>query len=287
MIDKLSDFKKLKTREKILLIGLIAVVGFGMYAQMVHKPLSRKISQFKFQIKKSRARLAELQVKFPEITRQKQNIESLNVECGKLISEIGKIEKTLSSKEDTSQLLGEFTRRTKGVRLVSMRQKMEMGDDYSRIFIELKFNASYKEIINYISNIESISSFLNIEELDITEPKARKADEGIPVRLVVSSLLGGEMSFEKRLKAKEKEMQEAIPIARDIFISKARPAAKLRKRELKLEGITFGQETSTAIINSDVVKIGSKVGNMAVKEILPDAVVLSDGIEDYILSVER
>ncbi|MBU4343175.1 MAG: type 4a pilus biogenesis protein PilO [Candidatus Omnitrophica bacterium] len=284
-MDKLIDFKKLKFREKILLIGLMAAVGFGVYAQTIHKPLSRKIAQFKFQIEKSQSRLDEMGVKFPQIDRQKQNIQSLNAECENLLSEIDKIEKKLPSKRNTSHLLGEFTRMAKDVRLTSIRQKMEVGDEYSRIFIELKFNALYKEAINYIKNIESVSPFLSIEELDISEPNAKKVDPDIPVRIVVSSLLGEELFAEK---LKVKEMEKAIQVTRDIFISKARPADDMvRKTELKLEGITFRRESPTAIINSDVVKVGSKIGNLTVKQVLPDAVVLSDGVEDHVLSIER
>lgn len=280
----IGKFKKLKPGEKILIITLTVTIGAIVYFQAIHKPLSRKVARFKFQIEKSQTRLDELKTKFPQIDKQRQNIYTLNAECASLFAEIDKIEKRLPAKRNTSQLLGELTRLAKGIKLTSIRQKMEESEEYSRIFIELKFIAPYKETINYIRKIESISPFLTIEELDISEPKGKKVKGGIPVRLIVSSLLS-EVSFVEKLKAEE--MEETILIARDIFVSKARPVTKIRKTDLKLEGITFNMESPTAIINGKVLKVGSEIENLTVKQIRPDAVILTDGIEDHILSIER
>ncbi len=284
MIDKLLDFKNLKGRERKLIIGLAIAVGFSIYVQAVHKPLSRNITRYKFQIEKSRSRLDDLRMKFPDIDEQKENMQSLGAECEILLADIEKMERKLPARRNASQLLGEFTRLAKDVKLISIRQKMEQGDEYSKIFIELKLNAPYEQTVKYIRDIESISPFLVVDELDIAESKGKKAEGGTPVRLVVSSLLG-EIPFAEQLKARE--IKDAIAVSRDIFVSKARPASTIRKAELKLQGITFNAKSSTAIINSDVVKIGSKVGNLSVKQILSDTVILTDGVEDHILAVER
>ena len=120
MIDKLAKFKDLKTRQKLLIIGLAIVIGFSFYFNALYKPLSRKITRYKFQIEKSTSRLNEVQTKFPQIEKQKQNIHSLNAECQSLLDEITEIEKTLSSTKNTSQLLTELTRQTKGLKIISI-----------------------------------------------------------------------------------------------------------------------------------------------------------------------
>ena len=62
---------------------------------------------------------------------------------------------------------------------------------------------------------------------------------------------------------------------------------KAGKIEFKLDGITFRAQSPTAIINGDVVKIGSQIQGLTVKEIRPDSVVLIEGKEERVLSLQR
>jgi Tfp pilus assembly protein PilO len=285
MIDKLLNFKNIKSpREKYLIVALIIAVGLGLYAQIIHRPLSKKINRYKFQIDKYEARVSELKAKFPRIDKQREDIKFLEVESEDFLNEIDEIEKTLPSRENIPQLLGELTRRAKDIKLESIRQKIEEGQEYSRIFVELKFTASYEQIINYIKNIEALSSFLFIEELEILKKEGKIERGGVEARLVVSSLLG-EVSFVEQFKTKV--LQEKLAVARDIFVSKARPVTEARKIDLKLEGITYDTQNPTAIIDGEVVRVGSQVSDFEVKQILADAVILTDGISEHILSIER
>ncbi|MFH1503862.1 MAG: type 4a pilus biogenesis protein PilO [Candidatus Omnitrophota bacterium] len=283
-MDKLIDFGKLKTREKILVVGLTMVVGFGLYIQLIHKPFSKKVTRYQFQIKKFESRIKDLKANFPQIKKQEQDIESLKLQSEELLKEIGRIEKSLPAQKNVSQLLGEFAHSAKDIKLISIRQKLELGEEYSRIFIELKFDGSYKESISYIKEIESISPFLIIEELNISQLKGKKTKKEPCGRMVVSTLLG-KVSFVEQFKAKEAE--STIQINRDIFVSEARPVSTISKIELKLEGITYGSKGSTAIINGGVMKVGSEIGNYKVKQILSDTVLLASGAEEYVLSIER
>ncbi len=284
MKDKLAGFKKLKTREKVLFIALISTVGFGVYYQAIYKPLSRQIVRYRFQMEKAESRITDLQSNVPKLSVQEKNIQTLTGECKGLLQRITEIEKKLPNKRNTSKLLTELTQQAKNLKLVSIRQKIESNDEYSKIFMELKFNAHYKSTVNFIRAIETISPFLVIEELEISEPKGSPLIGGIPTRIVLSSLLG-DISTAEMLKAKK--AKEALPIPRDIFASKARPVSEIHKVDLTLEGITYNLDSPTAIINGEVARVGSKIGNFSVKEILPDKVILTNGIQDHHLEIER
>jgi len=284
MAEKAKGLKKMGTRKKNIIIGLAIAIGFNLYIQVIHKPLSGKIRKYRFQIEKSESRLSRLRGEFPQVTEERRNINVLDAECKRLLEKIAKIGKDLPGKKDASQLLSVLTKQAKDIKLVSVRQKLESGEEYSRIFFELKFNSHYKNTINYISKLESTSPSLVIEELSISEPKGKRKETGMTTRLLLSILLG-EIPATESIEAKESK--EVIEVARDIFISKARPVSKVRKVELKLDGITYNPRTPTAIINGEVARIGSEVGNFTVKEIRYDMVILTDGIEDHILSVER
>lgn len=275
------DFKKIRPRERILLVAFVTVMALSFYFQSIYKPLSKQIAVFKVQVEKSKSRLNELKAKFPQIKKQKEAMRSLKAESQNLFSQIEKIEKNIPPKNIVSQLLSELIGRAKGLKLVSVRQKVEEDKERSRIFIELKFNASYKEVINYIRKIESISPFLVIEELDISPAKTK---EDTPVKVILSSLLG-EVTTAGAIKTETDK--EGIEIKRDIFISKAKPVSALKDIDLKLEGITYNPTNPTAIVNNEVIKANSTIGRFTVKEIRPNEIILTDGIEEHILSIEK
>ncbi|MCD6093549.1 MAG: type 4a pilus biogenesis protein PilO [Candidatus Omnitrophica bacterium] len=286
MFEKLANFKKLTTREKILVIGLVLVVGVNLYIQLIHKPISKRLKNYRFQLLKTKGKLEELESKLPDLRKQKDDINSMKVEFKKMEEHIKEMERTLPGRGQTTQFLKELTREASGlnIELTSIRQKVERYGDYSRLFVELKFNASYGDIVNYIRNLESISPYLAVEKMEVSEPK--KMEEKSTVQLALSVLLG-----EAYLPESFKAPPEGPPVkvSRDIFISSRGPvsSAKIQVSELKLMGVTWRGERSTAIINNEVVRVGDKVGNLRVKQILLESVTLTDGREDFVLSIER
>ena len=283
MIEKLLNFNKLKPKEKALVVGLVAAVVISAYFNIIYKPLSRNISRYQFQTKKSQSRLTDLQEKLPQLDKQRQNIHFLSSECQKMLDEISEIENTLPSKRSVSDLLTELVGLGKDLTMGSVRQKVEEGGEYSSIYIELKFNAPYINTINYLKKVESISPFLLIKELDIAEEKTKHSMGGPTVRLILSSLLG-ERSTVEMLRAQE---SEPLAISRNIFVSKAKPVTRAKKVDLKLEGITFNSKSPTAIVNGEVVRIGTEIDNYTVKDIRFDAVIFTEGPDEYIVNMER
>ncbi len=278
-------YKRLKKREKTLVVTFLSVVVVSMSYQIIYKPLAGNLGASLFQIEKLKTRLEEVKITSPKIDGKKARVQELKAESSQLLHEIEELENKLPSRSKASGLVGELTRLTKGMKPESIRQKIDTGKEHSRLFVELKFDAPYKEIIDYIKEIETISPFLKVEELEISTLRKRKKKSGTSARLVVSSLLG-EVPFSEQLKAKESSDDKTFEF-RDIFVSKARPTSAVPKTDMKLEGITYSSDVSTSIINGRVVKEDSVIGGLTVKRILPDVVVLTDGIEDYILNMER
>jgi len=283
MIEKLLNSKRLKPKEKALVVGLVAAIVISAYFNIIYKPLSRSVSRYKFQTGKAQSRLTSLQEKLPQLDKQRQNIRFLNSECQRMLDEINEIEITLPSKRSVSDLLTELVQLGKDLKIGLVRQKLEEGREYSSIYIELKFNAPYINAINYLRKVESISPFLIIKELDIAEEKTKHSMGGPAARLILSSLLG-ERSTAEMSKAQE---AEPLAISRNIFVSKAKLAAKVKKIDLELEGITFNPESPTAIVNGEVVRIGTEIDSYTVKDIRLDAVIFTDGSEEYVVDMER
>lgn len=261
-----------------------AAIALGAYAKIVHEPFSKKVAFYQGRMSKARLQLEDLQSKMPALGPRKEKISALRTECDRLVEKMRDVEKKLPSKNDTSKLIGEFTRLAKQAKLLSIRQKVVTKDGYDRLFIEVKLNAAYAAAINYVAQLESITPFLHVEEMDINEAQGKSVEEGgAPVRIVVSTFLG-DVAGDRTLKADD---AASVQTKRDILVSKAGPTATLSEKDFKLEGITYNEESPTAIINGEVYKINSEIKGLKVKQILPSGVVLTDGVQEHILSLNK
>ncbi len=264
---------------------LAAAVVFSMYMKIVHQPISDKTAFYRTQIRKAEAQLKDLSGKTPSVTREEEKIQVLQEETDRLEEKISGLEKKLPSKSNTSQLIGEITRLARDTKLESVKQKISQEEGYSRIFLEIKFNASYIATIQYLSAVETISPFLRVEEMEISEPKGKEADAGGSVVHMVISCLLGEGLNDQALRAAEKT--ELVKVKRDILLSSAKPAPVLKESEFKLEGITYDAEKPTAIISGDVFRVNSEVCGFKIKKILADGIVLTDGAQDRLVNLKH
>ncbi|MBN1871590.1 MAG: type 4a pilus biogenesis protein PilO [Candidatus Omnitrophica bacterium] len=285
MIEKLLNNKRMNKRERLLLVLFISAILILVGYRFAFMPMAKDIANYKSQIGKLTVRLDGLKVKFPPIEEMRENIRSLREDSEKMLTEIGSMERQLPSKQHASQLVGELTRLASDIELTAIQQKIDTGDAYSRIFVELKIAAPYIKVISYLQRIESISPFIKIEELDISGMKKEFKSGEEESKLVVSALLG-EMPFIEQLKGNE-ESGEPPEVGRDIFMSTTATVPSLGEKKLVVEGITTGPKGSTAIVNGNVLKVGSSIEGLNVIEIHSDAIILNDGINDYTLSVER
>ncbi len=278
------DWSRLKFREKAALAVLAGVFFFGLYWRIVREPVAKKVTSYKAQILKSQAQLKGLMSKEPQDKQVADKIQSLEEEDKLLSNQIELLENQIPSRFNMAQLVGEFTRLAKEIKLDSVKQRIAKEQGYSKIFLEVKFFSTYLNAIKYIAAIESISPFLRVEEMEILEPKEKKIEiGGSSVRLLVSCLLsdnpeGGAL--------KGAQTPDNLPGQRDILASNARPVELLPESQFSLEGITFDLKNSSAIINGDVFQVNSTVGGYKVKKILSDSVILSDGTVDHVLSLK-
>lgn len=266
------------------MIVLFAIFSISVYYNAICKPLLRNSRIYVIQTKRLWKQLMEIKARNPETQEGIERMEEKKKEGEKLLARIETMENKLPSKKAVSSLIAELTRLAKDIKIDSIRQKIDKGEDYSRIFVEIRFDAPYREMVNYIKSIETISPFLRIEQLEIIEPRKRKKESDTLIRLVVSSLLG-DMPFSSQLKAKEAEKVSSD--LRDIFVSKIRPESTVVKINMVLEGITHSGDIATAIINGEVVREGCVISNYTVDKILHDRVMLTDGVEEYVLRVDR
>jgi len=293
MLDGLiGQYKKLKTRERLLVIFFAVVIGAFLYHRLLYKPFAKNEATYRFQIEKLKSRLEELRAQFPELEEQKGSIDKVVSENETVSRRIIDIDRTIPARADASRLISEITRQSTEFELSSLQQKMDEGDTYSRIYVELEFNASYDKAVGFIKKVEGVSPFLKVEEMNITEAKAKSRGSGLSVSLLLSCLLREDSEVEWASAGKEAAGDVETAEIRNIFASGAKPAIvdkskKKSRAALELDGITYTAWNPTAIINNDVVKVGMFVGEFEVKAIGPDTVTLTDGTEEILLTIQR
>lgn len=279
----LGFYRKLRHREKVLLIVFIVVISFSLYFKIVYKPLTEGVNDYRLKAQRLTNNLNELRAKLPELKDKKKEIEILENERDQLVKQIDKMQNSLPAKENVTEILGEFSRQANGIKLLSLQQEIKPDKGYPKLYIEVKFEAPYEEMIAYIRKMQTISSFIKIEEAEFS--KVASANTEISGKMVFSSFLSkvpAKQSF------KVKKIRESLPKVRNIFSqSTKKQVLKERIGNLKLEGITFSMNDSSAIINGEIVRINTQIDSFTVKRILPDSVVLADGQQDFSLVIQK
>lgn len=274
-------------RRKLLIAVLGSAAVFSAYARLVAAPLEKSTAGLLRQIQKSETQLRDLSEKLPPVEELSARVQKLDEERKAFDEEIVRIEKKLPSRTGTSRFIAQVTELAKEIKIESVKQRIEKEEVYSRLYLEIQFTAGYAAAVRYVSAVESITPYLKVEEMSISEPKTKSGETvagGAPMRLVVSCLLGD--GAEGALFSAKGASAEYEGV-RDLLGSKAKPASQLRESEFRIEGITYNASNPTAIINGDVYRVGSEIGGYTISAIGPDSVILSDGIEDHILSVKR
>lgn len=272
-----ADLKQELRKRKLIVLAVFVIILFIPFAyQFLYRPLREARCRYKIQNKKLSVLTGQIKEKTSQIKEQKRNLQFLNDDGDKIINEIMEIEEKIPAKSEAQRLVEEVRRLADGLNMVSIQQRIDKLGQYQCMFVEVALNESYPEAVNYMKKIETLEEGFNIDQIQIVPPGKNLRDEsGIPVQIIFNCLLKESYSDEEAKNMKiagkadnqEKEIKE--------------------ETEFNLEGITYDLQFPTAIINGEVVGIGSAIGNLEVKEITSNTVVLTDGAQDYLLCLEK
>lgn len=280
------------SRQRSLFIIFALIAGLSFYLNGFLKPALTKISKSTKQEKEYRAEARLLAAQFPDLNKAKAELDGLRRGIDELALKAANIENRLLDPAQLPLLLTEMIKCAQGLSLdfQSIEQKQEDNKDgFSRVYIDLKYEGSYADAINYIKRAEEIGSpFVKVEKIDLGQSKA---DPGklISASLSLSAILARAQGARVELWTPATRGPEAeLKLSRSPFAQRFIPG-QLKTKALKLAGITYRADgaISTAIINDTVVKAGDELEGQKVEKILFDSVVLNDGIESRELKIER
>ncbi len=283
--------KKISSREQTGMVLLGAALLVFLYFNVVYRPAERKIHDFHQEVIKMEKQMKNLRQKDPIVQEQQGRILAAQKQVEVLRQQIEGFEKDIPAAIDAQVMIQEISKMVPPSKLASIRQKTVLEDPYQRIFFEMMLRGTFPEILDVLWKIESISPQIQVESIDIQEDKSGKAEEtalGMPVKLVVSSLLkqNGVGGGFKALTPKPGAFEAS---KRDILVPEGGSGRKVPKKKinLKVEGITYNGDDSVAIINGNVYQEGGEVEGMMIKEILQNEVILADDISEYHLRISQ
>jgi len=285
----IQRFTQLKKQQRILILLFIAVILFNFYYNAIYKWQSGALRRVKSEWQNLNKRMIKIKSQLPDIEREKESLKTSQKRLNSLKNQLSSLELQLPTYSRIPQLLGELVNQAQGysIDFISIRPKMMRAKrEYAQLTIEMKFNAPYSGFVNYLNRLESISQFLRATEITLEQLKGGFSGAS-EVTLTLTTLLGEEYETipEERLKAPQQV--SPLQIERSPFFSKFRPdQPEAKKEEFCLSGIIATGLQPTVIINDEVYRIGDMIGNKKIKQILPNMVILSDGKESIVLTLD-
>ena len=305
-------WQRLSRRGRMALMALgLVCLAFWSY-QALYRPQAVKVKKVQGESLALRQQLERMKAELPDLELERQQQAQQTKAIEQLQKELAELESRLPGASELDQLLGEVTRREKGLQVTfeSIRQQLNEESEPPVVSFGVGFKTTYEGLVSYLRRLERLSPFLSITQLEVTQAKAEAKEaeaeekeeakeeaeeeeaevtEGpgglVEARLTLATPLRTSAEGGRAL-ATERPAVEKVSLPRSPFFSRRQLTSKTKPRDLKLSGITGKGATGTAIINEEVVRVGDKVDHLRVTQILPDRVTLTDGVELYTLTLE-
>lgn len=279
-------FNRLEKRQKTLVLLLILAILFSVYYNVVFKAQSDNLQKATIELKNVNNQLTMLKSQMPDLEKEKAALYAADDKLSSLNARLAALEDKLPTIGTIPQLLGELVGQSSGhyIDFISIKPKTTKEEkEYAELVIEVVFNSTYTNFTNYLNRLEKFYEFLEATGIVVEEIK-----KGFNGRSRVTLALTTSLSETAVAKKDIKKVRTVLPVKvkRNPFTSVFKPVEKGKEKVYNLTGIIATGRQPTAIINDEVYKIGDKVYNKLVKQISNNMVVLSDGTESIVLTLQ-
>ena len=284
-------FNNLTPKNRRLAVYLGIVILFWLYFSVFLKPNINRISDLKKQNRQARKQLDSLIAQFPDPEKARGQLKDFNKELVDIKTRTKEIEAKLLSASSAPQLLKELIKDAQGKKIDFQSVKQEIKPDksgFSKLSIELEFDATYRDMLIYLAAIEGISGFVKVEGIDLMQSKSDPANL-VTVSLKLSALLSPVTHEQPGSSLSSTQEPRAIELKRSPLTPSIKIGKAKKIKGIMLTGITYRKTAgaSSVIINDTVLQQGQEIEGYKVTAIAPDSVTISDGIESDTLTVER
>lgn len=270
----------LRERRGLVVLGIIGMLGWT--SLVIYRPQRVKIGKIQNEWRLLDRQRAALRADLPDLKEERGQLERQEAELEQLRQALQRQEASLPSAGALRVLLSTVSKEAQGLQVAfdSIEQHVQEDAEHPTVTIDAAFKAPYEDIVNYLRRLERMTPFLKVARLEISGPKEEaKVIGAVKLQLVMPLTMtrqGDELP-----PVLDPSSVEKIALPRSPFVSRPRPDAAVVRQDIKVTGITWRGAASTAIVNNEVVRIGDQVDHLMVKQILPDKVVLTDGVDSY------
>lgn len=270
-----------RARLSVVVLGALGVGAFGY--QGLYRPRASALAKVQAEWRALQQHVQAMRNTLPDLEQERRLADHTREEVDRLRQDLARLESGMPRAEELGRVIQALARQGQGLRVAfeSIKQRLNEDAEPPEATIEIALTASYEDAVNYLRRVERLSPFLRVAQVDIADPKSQETvgpGQDVKLTLVtplrVSSSEGAASSL-----AEAASLPELLSLPRSPFASKERPLETTARQALKVAGITWQGEASTAIVNDEVVRIGDRIGERTVSKIFPDKVVLSDGQE--------
>lgn len=282
-----DQWQHLSKRERYAVVLFAAFCAVFLAVQGFYRPQAARLAKAKGEWQHLRDQVTVLRSSLPKLDQDRERLRLQQEEIERLRQEVRDIEGRLITVGDLGALVGQLAKQGEGLTIdfESIRQQIKEDPDKPSVMIDVSFSASYEDTLNYLRRVERLSAFLKAHRLDMAEPKeGPKTKADVKLTLTTPLRLPGELG-ESAAPAPAAPL-EKLAVSRSPFTSKQRPIPEAKRKKVKVSGITWHGDASTAIINNEVVRVNDHVDSLIVQKILPDTVILFDGVESYAVGME-
>ena len=283
----IKQFNAFDRRRRILILLLIGTVIVSGLFNIVYKPQRDTAYRMRRESESLNRKVDDMRSKIPDMKREERLISEEKRSLRILQEELSSLEAQLPRQSGLPQLLGELVAQASGysIDFISIKPlPAKKKKEYAHMDIEMKFNAAYSDLTNYLRRLENVSQFLAVSDVTMEKMKDKPSE----TTLILSTILG-EAGRKPPLSEQEAVAAvEPIALKRDPFVSQeVKEIEKETKQAYRLSGTVSRGRRSTAIIDGNVYRIGDVIENKTIKKILPNMVVLGNGKESIVLTIKK
>jgi len=168
MDPQVEKILKLPTKQKILIVVLIATLEAAALVWFVYLPKHSELNGLK-------AEIAKLQSEIDEKTRIANNLPKLKAEYDQLNVELAKALTELPNSKEIPSLLTSITSLGKnaGLDFLVFRPKGEVTKDfYAEVPVDIVISGSYYSVANFFAAVANLPRIVNITSVAFTDIKS-------------------------------------------------------------------------------------------------------------------
>jgi len=168
MDPQVEKILKLPTKQKILILVLVAIIETAAMVWFLYIPKQKELAGLK-------AELSTLQAEIDEKTRIANNLPKLKAEYDQLNVELAKALTELPNSKEIPTLLTSITSLGKnaGLDFLVFRPKGEvLKDFYAEVPVDIVISGSYYSVANFFAAVANLPRIVNITNVAFTDIKS-------------------------------------------------------------------------------------------------------------------